>query len=111
MEERSGEDEGGGIVERKGGGRSWSYLAFSLSDVGADVLGLVLALLDEDGGTLLAVRLHPHDGLVGGHVNAELLDDQKQCHNIFFFFKVVENYEIVYGHSRANEATKKMQMC
>lgn len=48
-------------------------LTLSFSNIGADILGLRLALLDKDRVADLPVPLHPHDGLVGRDVNAELL--------------------------------------
>ena len=49
------------------------YLTSCLGDIGADILGLVLALLHKHGVALLGVHLLPDHGLVGGHINAELL--------------------------------------
>ena len=51
----------------------YSHLASCLGDVSTNLLGLVLALLHEHGVALLGVHLFPDDGLVGGHVHAELL--------------------------------------
>merc|ERR1719234_723268 len=48
-------------------------LAFSFGDILTDVLGPIRALLHKDRLTGLGLPLHPYDGLVGGHVHAELL--------------------------------------
>ena len=50
-----------------------SHLAFGFCDILTDILGSVRALLHKDRLTGLGVPLHPDDGLVGGHVHAELL--------------------------------------
>ena len=57
------------MVENDG----YGYLTSGLGDIGADVLGLVLALLHENGVALLGVHLLPDHGLVSRHVHTELL--------------------------------------
>ena len=49
------------------------HIAHGLRHVGAHVLPLLLALLDELCGAGLALPLHPLQGLEGGHVHTELL--------------------------------------
>ena len=50
-----------------------SHLAFRFGDILTNVLGPIRALLHKDRLARLCLPLHPDDGLVGGHVHAELL--------------------------------------
>ena len=51
----------------------WRYLTDRLGHVITDILGPLLALLDELSAALLPVPLHPDHWLVAGHVHTELL--------------------------------------
>ena len=68
-------------------------LAFCLCNISADVFWFILTFLDEHCITLLSITLYPDHGLVGGHINTELLEHHQSINQSIN--KIISQWTVV----------------